>query len=110
MNDSIEILATPEETRVGRDCHHCAWRALRRSHLRASDLVYLLLLLRLPVRCLRCNKRQHFPLKAARRTRPTAALLPSEVRTKESFAPANRWSRPSEHSRSRTRIAQADNQ
>ena len=65
MNHSTGSTENPTAKTALR-CHFCGGTSLRRSRYRASDLSWLLVL-RWPVRCRRCSKRQFVFLTTARR-------------------------------------------
>jgi hypothetical protein len=61
MDDRANSTGTPAAgltKRTGRICRFCNIGLLRRSRMRPTDLPWLLVL-RWPVRCLRCSKRQY---------------------------------------------------
>lgn len=69
-------------------CQFCVGRAFRRSRLRGSDLSQLLLM-RYPVRCLRCSQRQMVSFTVA------GISVPSHVHHKQRRGSAERDAQPS---------------
>ncbi|HEY5329369.1 MAG TPA: hypothetical protein VIJ79_05765 [Acidobacteriaceae bacterium] len=67
-----------------RRCHFCGGSSLRRSRLRATDVPWLLVL-RWPVRCRRCSKRQHVFLTDARRIIAASAPHTPKQSSKDSW-------------------------
>ena len=65
-------------------CKFCTGARLRRSRLRVADFPRLLLL-RWPVRCLACGKRQHALITVAMRAISSRAPHAPELRERESW-------------------------
>jgi hypothetical protein len=76
-------------------CQHCSHQSFRRSSLRAADLTQILLM-RYPVRCLRCGQRQMVSFTIA------GISLPPSVRPQKAFdVPTSKhWTEPTSDSSS----------
>ena len=69
----------------GAQCEFCAGKGFRRSHLQIKDVLPLLML-RYPVRCLSCSKRQAVNLVLAKRALPSAIKQVRELRSKDQWS------------------------
>jgi hypothetical protein len=83
--ESLEQTTMQEEGSV--PCQFCRGRSFRRSTLRFKDLA-VLLLLRYPVRCLQCSKRQSVWLSVARQALPSSV---KQLRAPRNAMPWQDW-------------------
>jgi hypothetical protein len=85
MNHSTGSTGNPETAATTlRRCHFCGGASLRRSRLRFSDLLWLLVL-RLPVRCRRCSKRQFVFLTEVQRINAVSTPRTPEQHSEDSW-------------------------
>jgi hypothetical protein len=80
----------PAATGVPLRCQYCAGQAFRRSTLRPSDFVQLVLM-RYPVRCLRCSQRQMVSFTVA------GISLSSSVKPQRPASPHMQRTEPTSH-------------
>jgi hypothetical protein len=82
--NGIHLTPLKKMASLGPRCRFCPGREFRRSRFRPRDSVHLLLL-RYPVRCLRCRQRQMISVFAAARAES------SKVRIERTPEPADTW-------------------
>lgn len=75
-------------------CQYCSSQSFRRSRLRSEDF-WSMLLMRYPVRCLRCNQRQLVSFTVAGISLSSLTHHPRTVRTEDTW---KHWTEPSESS------------
>ncbi len=75
-------------------CQYCSGQVFRRSRLRSEDLRQILLM-RYPVRCLRCSQRQMVSFTVAGISLSSLTHHPRPVRTEDTW---RHWTEPSESS------------
>jgi hypothetical protein len=75
-------------------CEYCTGNEFRRSSVRTDDIRHLLML-RYPVRCLRCGQRQYVSLTVAALSRSSAMRQPRPQRQQRTSEERN-WTEPAE--------------
>ena len=81
-------------TAVPIQCQYCSGQTFRRSRLRSEDF-WQMLLMRYPVRCLRCSQRQMVSFTVAGISLSSLTHHPRPVRSDETW---KHWTEPSESS------------